>query len=202
MLGSLHMLDKAILKSYKNNEGKYVCSYQFIKVVESTDMYVVEKYLRHSVLSGSFLRLCSSLWVGIQIDVHVFDAKFLHFVLCSHTERTAGDGENNDSSFHGWFWRNKLNEYLVKNANLTIQPVDTRKWQESRGGLGAWYTVYILGAWVQEHDHEFLQGTWQRKTWKLHSSRGYLKESMSRVETISQVAICLQVLVCWPQCPP
>ena len=115
------MLDKAILKSYKNNEGKYVCSYQFIKVVESTDMYVVEKYLRHSVLSGSFLRLCSSLWVGIQIDVHVFDAKFLHFVLCSHTERTAGDGENNDSSFHGWFWRNRLNEYLVKNANLTIQ---------------------------------------------------------------------------------
>ena len=121
MLGSLHMLDKAILKLYKNKEGKYVYSYQFIKVVESTDMYIVEKYLRHSVLSGSFLRLCSSLWVGIQIDVHVFDAKFLHFVLCSHTERTAGDGENNDSSFHGGFWRNRLSEYLVKNANLMIQ---------------------------------------------------------------------------------
>ena len=141
MLGSLHMLDKAILKLYKNNEGKYAYSYQFIKVVESTDMYIVEKYLRHSVLSGSFLRLCSSLWVGIQIDVHVFDAKFLHFVLCSHTERTAGDGENNDSSFHGWFWRNRLNEYLVKNANLTIQ----LDWHTNVTGKQGWVGGLIYG---------------------------------------------------------
>ena len=141
MLGSLHMLDKAILKLYKNNEGKYVYSYQFIKVVESTDMYIVEKYLRHSVLSGSFLRLCSSLWVGIQIDVHVFDAKFLHFVLCSHTERTAGDGEYNDSSFHGWFWRNKL-KWLPCQECKSYDPAG---WYTNVTGKQGWVRGLIYG---------------------------------------------------------
>jgi len=80
---------------------KKVFPYQFIKVVEAADVSVVEEYLRHGVPARSFLRFCSPLGIVVQIDVDVIYAKFLHFVLGSHTKRTASDRENNDSSFHG-----------------------------------------------------------------------------------------------------
>ena len=80
-----------------------ISPYQFIEVVEPTNVLVIEEYLRHSIPTRSFLRFASSLWVSVQIDIHVFYAEFLHFILGSHAKRTTSDRENYNSSLHVWW---------------------------------------------------------------------------------------------------
>lgn len=80
-----------------------ISPYQFIEVVEPTNVLVIEEYLRHSIPTRSFLRFAPSLWVSVQIDIHVFYAEFLHFILRSHAKRTTSDRENYNSSLHVWW---------------------------------------------------------------------------------------------------
>lgn len=123
------------LKTKKN-----ICtSYQFIKIIEAADMSVVEEYLWHGVPARSFLRFGSSLRVVVKVDVNVFYAKLLHFILCSHAKRTASNRENNHSTFHGWSEskhreRRVFLRRILKRCNWQCN-VQTSKWCVTGKGL-------------------------------------------------------------------